>query len=288
MGFRKGIILAGGMGSRLYPITNGTCKQLLPVNDKPMIYYPLSTLMLAGIKEFLIITTPFDLENFKKLFSSSSDWGISIEFAVQEHPNGIAESFLIAEEFIGNESVALILGDNLFHGSNLVPKLKEANKSINNASIFSYQVSDPERYAVAKIDRNNKIIDIIEKPLKPSTNLAITGCYFYDNTVIDRAKKIRPSKRGELEITDINLSYLSDKKINVIDLGRGTTWLDMGTTESLLLANSYVNTIEKRQGLKIGCPEEIAWRNGWINLEDLKNNIKKLPKSAYIDYLESL
>ena len=288
MNSRKGIILAGGHGTRLYPITKGTCKQLLPVNDKPMIYYPLSTLMLAGIKDFLIITTPEDLNSFKRLLSNGRILGINIEFATQEYPKGIAQAFLIGEEFIANDPVALILGDNLFHGSNLVPKLKEAAIKKERSTIFGYQVSDPERYAVAKFNSQNKLIDIVEKPKNPSSNIAVTGCYFFDNTIVERAKKIKPSKRGELEITDINLSYMKDNKLDIVELGRGTTWLDMGTCESLLQANSYVNTIENRQGLKIGCPEEISWRNGWITLENLKRNIKNLPQSDYSNYLKSL
>lgn len=284
---RKGLILAGGQGTRLYPITKGTCKQLLPVHDKPMIYYPLSTLMLGGIKDFLIITTPQDLNNFKRLLSDGKKLGINIEYAIQEYPKGIAEAFLIGEAFIKNHPVALILGDNLFHGSNLVPKLKAANFNKDRSTIFGYKVSDPERYAVAKLN-NNKLVDIIEKPKTPKSNIAVTGCYFFDETIIERAKLIKPSNRGELEITDINLSYLKDNKLDMFDLGRGTTWLDMGTCESLLQANSYVNTIEKRQGLKIGCPEEISWRNGWINLDELKNNLSSLPDSEYCNYLKSL
>ena len=268
---RKGIILAGGHGTRLYPITKSISKQLLPIFDKPMIYYPLSTLMLAGINEILIISTPRDLSSYKKLLGDGSKWGISLEYEIQEKPEGLAQAFLIGKDFINNSPSALILGDNLFYGHNLVSKLKSACKSDSGAVIFGYHVSDPERYGVMTINDDNAVIDIEEKPLKPKSNYAVTGLYFYDNQVCEIANKISPSKRGELEITDINIEYLKSKQLHAEILGRGYSWLDTGTHESLLEASSFVSTIQKRQGYMIACPEEAAFVNKWISKTELKN-----------------
>jgi len=284
---RKGIILAGGIGSRLYPITQGVSKQLLPVYDKPMIYYPISTLMLAGIKDILIITTPLDIVRFKQLLGDGSNWGIQISYEIQIKPRGIAEAFLIGEEFINKKPVALILGDNLFHGEDLITKLRKCSK-INNPTIFAYQVHDPQRYGVIEFSKNSKVISIKEKPNKPKSSYAITGLYFYDESVTEKAKMIKPSKRGELEITDINKMYLLEDNLKVELLSRGMAWLDTGTYDSLHEASSYIKTIENRQGLKVGCPEEIAFKNGWIDQDKLKVLATQLNKSGYGKYLINL
>lgn len=285
---RKGIILAGGSGSRLYPITKATSKQLIPVYDKPMIYYPLSTLMLAGIKDILIITTPHDNENFRELLGNGSQFGITIKYKIQSKPEGIAQAFLIAEDFIGNSSVTLILGDNLFHGDFLVNRLQKSYLLNEGASIFAYSVSDPERYGVVEFDSTGIAYNIEEKPKNPKSKFAITGLYFYDNTVVEKAKKIKPSYRGELEITDLNKMYMKEGKLIVEKMNRGMTWLDTGTTDSLHEASSYIRSLEKRQGLKIGCPEEVAWRVGFINDEQLYSLSIDLTKSGYGKYLQSI
>ena len=285
---RKGIILAGGNGSRLYPITKATSKQLIPVYDKPMIYYPLSTLMLAGIKDILIITTPHDNKSFRELLGNGSQFGINIKYKIQSKPEGIAQAFLIAEDFIENSNVTLILGDNLFHGDFLVNKLKKSYLINEGASIFAYSVSDPERYGVVEFDAKGIAYNIEEKPKNPKSKFAITGLYFYDNTVVEKAKKIKPSDRGELEITDLNKMYMKESKLIVEKMNRGMTWLDTGTTDSLHEASSYIRSLEKRQGLKIGCPEEVAWRVGFINDEQLYSLSIDLTKSGYGKYLQSI
>ena len=285
---RKGIILAGGNGSRLYPITKATSKQLIPVYDKPMIYYPLSTLMLAGIKDILIITTPHDNESFRELLGNGSQFGINIKYKIQSKPEGIAQAFLIAEDFIENSNVTLILGDNLFHGDFLVNKLKKSYLINEGASIFAYSVSDPERYGVVEFDAKGIAYNIEEKPKNPKSKFAITGLYFYDNTVVEKAKKIEPSSRGELEITDLNKMYMKEGKLIVEKMNRGMTWLDTGTTDSLHEASSYIRSLEKRQGLKIGCPEEVAWRVGFIDDEQLYSLSIDLPKSGYGKYLQTI
>ncbi len=285
---RKGIILAGGSGTRLAPLTNSISKQLLPIYDKPLIYYPLTTFMLSGIREILIITTPTQLNLFKELLGNGSQLGIDITYKTQLKPNGIAEAFLIGEEFIGNSHSALILGDNLFHGHYLMSHLKNANQNKEGATIFLYPVNDRERYGIVNFDEEGNIIDIQEKPKKPKSNLAVTGLYLYDETVIDRAKSLKPSARGELEITSINQSYLNDGLLFAENFGRGMTWLDTGTFDSLHDAGSYIRTLENRQGLKIGCPEEAAWNSGWINDEQLKELALPLMKSSYGSYLENL
>ncbi len=285
---RKGIILAGGNGSRLYPITKATSKQLIPVYDKPMIYYPLSTLMLAGITDILIITTPFDRESFIKLLGNGSQFGINISYEIQEKPEGIAQAFLIAEDFINNSKIALILGDNLFHGDSFVKKLQKNHLLNEGASIFAYSVVNPERYGVIEFDSNGIAYNIEEKPKKPKSKFVITGLYFYDNTVVNKAKKIKPSNRGELEITDINKMYMKEGKLNVEKMNRGMTWLDTGTTDSLHEASSYIRLLEKRQGLKIGCPEEVAWRKGYIDEDQLYSLSTNLIKSGYGEYLRSI
>lgn len=284
----KGIILAGGTGSRLYPLTKSISKQLLPVYDKPMIYYPISVLMLAGIKEILIISTLKDISSYKDLLGDGSNFGISISYAVQSKPRGIAEAFLIGEDFIGNDSVSLILGDNIFWGSGFSPLLKKAVKKKTGATLFGYQVKDPYRFGVVEFDSSNSVISIEEKPKLPKSNYAITGLYFYDNNVIEYAKKISPSGRGELEITTLNQIYLREGKISVELLGRGFAWLDTGTHESLLEASNFVETVQNRQGYKVACLEEIAWRNNWISTDTLKQACKVYGKVDYGLYLEQL
>lgn len=287
----KGIVLAGGSGTRLYPITIGVSKQLLPVYDKPMIYYPLSVLMLAGIREVLIISTAQDQTSFQRLLDDGSQIGINIEYAIQPTPNGLAEAFIIGEDFIGNDDVCLVLGDNIFYGQGFSPKLKHAVEKAKNgqgATVFGYQVKDPERFGVVEFDENKKAISIEEKPVKPKSNLAVTGLYFYDNSVVQLAKQVHPSKRGELEITCLNQMYLKENKLNVEILGRGFAWLDTGTHESLLEAAQFVETIQKRQGYKIACLEEIAFNQGWLNKEELIQLTKPLLKNSYGQYLFQL
>ena len=282
---RKGIILAGGKGSRLTPITRAISKQLLPVYDKPMIMYPLSVLMLAGIKDILIITSDRDRSNFKELLGNGNDFGISIKYCVQKKPIGLADAFLIGESFVKKNDVALILGDNIFHGDELIKKLRKFSLNKEGATIFAYPVSDPERYGVAELSKEGKVTKIEEKPKVPKSNYAITGLYFYDNSVIEKAKALDFSKRGELEITDINNMYLNEGKLNAEIMGRGMAWFDTGTCDSLFEATSYIRTLERRQGLKVGCPEEIAWRSGWISTTELKYLASKMIKSGYGSYL---
>jgi glucose-1-phosphate thymidylyltransferase len=284
----KGIILAGGSGSRLYPITKGVSKQLLPVYDKPMIYYSLSVLMLAGIKDILIITTPDDNDGFIRLLGDGSDFGINLSYEVQESPDGLAQAFIIGEAFIGDDSVCLVLGDNIFWGHGFSPVLLNAASKTSGATLFGYQVKDPERFAVVDFDVNMKALSIEEKPLKPKSNFAVTGLYFYDNKVIEIAKKVQPSERGELEITSINQAYLEKGELNVELLGRGFAWLDSGTHESLLDSAMFVETIESRQGYKIACLEEIAFNNGWLTKEQLKELAKPMMKNSYGQYLMEL
>ncbi|SFD44832.1 glucose-1-phosphate thymidylyltransferase RfbA [Pseudoalteromonas denitrificans] len=281
----KGIVLAGGSGTRLYPITKGVSKQLLPVYDKPMIYYPLSVLMLAGIKDILIISTPEDMDGYKRLLSDGKELGINISYAVQPNPDGLAQAFIIGDEFIGDDSVCLVLGDNIFYGQGFVEKLKSAANKPSGASVFGYQVKDPERFGVVDFDDDYTALSIEEKPVKPKSNWAVTGLYFYDNSVVNIAKQVKPSSRGELEITTINQMYLDQGNLNVQLLGRGFAWLDTGTHDSLLEAGHFVQTIEHRQGLKVACLEEIAFRNGWISKETLQSIAKPLLKSGYGKYL---
>ena len=284
----KGIILAGGSGTRLYPITKSISKQITPIYDKPMIYYPLSVLMLAGIKDILIISTPRDLPMFEELLKTGSDFGISLSYAVQEQPNGLAEAFLIGENFIGNDSCALVLGDNIFYGHGFTGMLKEAEARKKGATIFGYYVQNPRDFGVVEFDENNRVISLEEKPENPKSNYAVPGLYFYDNTVVEKAKKVKPSKRGELEITTLNEMYLNEGTLNVTSLGRGMAWLDTGTHEALLEAANYVKTIQSRQGVMVACLEEIAYRNGWITKEKVCELAKPLLKSKYGEYLMDL
>jgi len=284
----KGIILAGGSGTRLYPITKGVSKQLLPVYDKPMIYYPLSVLMLAGIQDILIITTPEDQSSFIRMLGDGKEFGINLSYAVQPSPDGLAQAFIIGEEFIGSDSVCLILGDNIFWGQGFTPILKSAASRNSGASVFGYQVKDPERFGVVAFDENKKAISLEEKPEKPQSSFAVTGLYFYDNDVIEMAKQVKPSHRGELEITTLNQMYMERGDLNVELLGRGFAWLDTGTHESLLDAAMFVETIEKRQGYKIACLEEIAWNNGWLSNEQVMQSAVALSKNSYGQYLANL
>ncbi len=281
----KGIVLAGGTGSRLHPITLSISKQLIPVYDKPMVYYPLSTLMMAGINDILLISTPQDTPRFEQLLGDGSQWGINLQYAVQPSPDGLAQAFIIGEPFINGEACALVLGDNIFFGHDIRTSLKQATSNPEGATIFAYPVTDPERYGVVEFNENNEAISLEEKPAKPKSRYAVTGLYFYDKDIVDIAKTIKPSARGELEITDVNKHYLEQNRLKVVNLGRGTAWLDTGTHDSLLQASSFIETLEKRQGLKISCPEEIAWRMGYISSDQLRALATPLLKSGYGEYL---
>lgn len=284
----KGIILAGGSGTRLYPITKAISKQINPIYDKPMIYYPLSILMLSGIKEILVISTPRDLTLFKELLGNGEDFGVKLEYAIQEKPNGLVEAFIIGEKFIGNDSCALVLGDNIFYGHGLTGILKEAEARKEGATIFGYYVPNPKDFGVVEFDKDRKVISLEEKPQNPKSNYAVPGLYFYDNTVVEKAKKVKPSKRGELEITSINEMYLQEEKLHVVNFGRGMAWLDTGTHDALLEAANFVKTIQSRQGVMVACLEEIAYRNGWISKEKVLELAKPLMKSKYGEYLINL
>ena len=284
----KGIILAGGSGTRLYPITKAISKQINPIYDKPMIYYPLSILMLAGIREILVISTPRDLPLFKELLGNGEDFGVKFEYAIQEKPNGLAEAFIIGEKFINKDSCALVLGDNIFYGHGLTGMLKEAEARKDGATIFGYYVTNPQDFGVVEFDDTGKVISLEEKPQNPKSNYAVPGLYFYDNTVVEKAKKVKPSKRGELEITSINEMYLQEEKLHVVNFGRGMAWLDTGTHDALLEAANFVKTIQSRQGVMVACLEEIAYRNGWISKEKVLELAKPLMKSKYGEYLVNL